>query len=574
MENQDIAQVFRQIATILELKGDNPFRIRAYKRAAQNIEGLSENLKNLVDKDSLQDIAGIGKDLAEKIKEIVKTGKLKFHRELKKSIPQGLMEMLQIPGLGPKTVKLIYDKLKICDIKSLEKAAKAGKLEKLPGVKEKTEENILKGIELMRGGRERMPLYQALEVAKKFIEPLKKLKEVQRIEVAGSARRKKETVKDIDILVISSKSSKIMNTFINIPDIKEVIVQGPTKSSVLSRQNIQVDLRVVKKDSFGAALMYFTGSKNFNITLRQYAVRKNYKINEYGVFKAGKLEKKVAGKTEKEIFDLFKMQFVPAALREDRGEFELALKHALPKIIEPSMVKGDLHVHSNYSDGAHSLDELAKTAADKKYQYLAVCDHSQSLRVAGGLDKKELFRKIDEIKKINKKYSNFKLLAGAEVDILSNGSLDYPNEVLKELDIVVAAIHTGFKQHKKQLTFRIMKAIKNKHVHIIAHPTGRLFGVRNSYELDFDQILSACRDYNVAMEVNAYHQRLDLDDIHCKKAKEIGVKLSLGTDAHRLWHFDLMDLGVWVAQRGWLEAKDVLNTFDSAELLKWLMQKR
>ncbi len=575
MENQDIAKIFREIAIILELKGDNPFRIRAYQKAAQNIESLPYNLKELVKEERLEEIPGIGKDLAEKIKEIIKTGRLRQHEALKRTIPQGLIEMLNIPGLGPKTVKVIYEKLKISDIKNLEKAASQGKLRGLPGIKEKTQENILKGIALIREGRKRMPLYQALEVAKSFIQPLKNLKEVEKIEVAGSLRRRKETIRDIDILITSSNPSKVMEEFTALKNVKEVLAKGPTKSSVLSRQNIQVDLRVVEEACFGAALMYFTGSKNFNISLRQYALKKGYKINEYGVFKIEKgRERKVAGETEDEIFKLFKMSYILPTLREDRGEIELALKGRLPKVIELKDIKGDLHVHSKYSDGANTLSELALASQKRGYSYLGVCDHSQSLKVAGGLDKKRLFKKIDEIRKLNKKFKNFRLLAGAEVDILSEGGLDYPDSVLAELDLVIAAIHTGFKQSKKQLTQRILSAIKNKYVHIIAHPTGRLFGVRDPYEIDLDEILSACSDYNVALEINAYPQRLDLDDINCKKAKEKKVKLAIATDAHIIEQLDAIELGVWVSQRGWLEKEDVLNSLDTEELFKWLRSKK
>ncbi|HEC69003.1 MAG TPA: DNA polymerase/3'-5' exonuclease PolX [Candidatus Omnitrophica bacterium] len=575
MENQDIAKVFREIAIILELKGDNPFRIRAYQKAAQNIESLPFSLKDPLREGRLEEIPGIGKDLAEKIKEIITTGKLRQHQTLKKSVPSGLIEMLSIPGLGPKTVKVIYEKLKISDIKSLEKAALAGRLKGLPGIKEKTEENILKGIALIKGGRERMPLYQALKVAESFVEPLKKLKEVEKIEPAGSLRRRKETIKDIDILVVSSKPSKVMDNFVNLPNVKEVLAKGETKSSVISRQNIQVDLRVVENASFGSALMYFTGSKNFNISLRTYALKKNYKINEYGVFKIEKnREKRVAGETEEEIFKLFGMDYILPTLREDRGEIELALKGRLPKVVELKDIKGDLHVHSKYSDGAASLTELSCQAQEKGYKYLGVCDHSQSLKVAKGLDIKTLFKKIEEVRRLNKKFKDFYLLTGAEVDILSDGSLDYPDEVLKELDLVIAAIHTGFKQSKSQLTRRILSAIKNRYVHIIAHPTGRLFGVRDSYQIDLDEILSACSDYNVALEINAYPQRLDLNDINCKKAKEKKVKLAIGTDAHIIEQLSAVELGVWIAQRGWLEKEDLLNSLDLQRLLKWLRSKK
>ncbi|MBN2120844.1 MAG: DNA polymerase/3'-5' exonuclease PolX [Candidatus Omnitrophica bacterium] len=575
MENQEIAQVFREIATILELKGDNPFRIRAYQKAAQNIESLTENLSDLVKRNSLENISGIGKDLAAKIKEIIETGRLRKYEKLKKSLPSGLIEMLNIPGLGPKTVKLIYESLKIKTIKSLEKAAQKGKLRNLPGIQQKTEENIIKGIAILKEGRARIALYDALEIGDIFIEALKKLKEIKIIEPAGSLRRKKETVKDIDILAISSDPKKVMDTFTTVPKVKEIIACGHTKSSILSNENIQVDLRVVEKESFGAALLYFTGSKNFNISLRQHAIRNGYKINEYGVFKTGKKnERRVAGKTEEEIFNLFGMDPIPPVLREDRGEISKALKHNLPKLIEIGDIKGDFHVHSSYSDGENTVEQLAMASREKGYHYLGVCDHSQSLKIAGGLDKATLTKKISEIKNLNKKFKKIRLLCGAEVDILSDGSLDYPDSILKELDLVIAAIHTGFKQSRKQLTSRIISAIKNKLVHVIAHPTGRLFGVREAYDIDFDQILSACGDYDVALELNAFAQRIDLNDINCMKAKEKKVKIAIGTDSHSLKGLSLMKLGVWTSQRGWLEKNDILNTMQTTQLLSWLSKKR
>lgn len=571
MDNKEIAEIFREMAVLLELKGDNPFRIRAYERAAQNIESLTKNLQELIASDSLENIPGIGKDLSKKIKELSETGGLKYHQQLKKTLPRGLLDMLEIPGLGPKTVKLIYDNLKISNIKSLGKAARTGKLDGLPGVKHKTEENILKGIDILKAGRQRTLLPLAQDTAKSFIEPLGKLKEVKIIEEAGSLRRKKETVKDIDILVVSSKASGVMNKFVKLPNVKQVNAKGTTKSSVVSKQNIQVDLRVVDKDSFGAASLYFTGSKDFNISLRHYAITKGYKINEYGAFKINKKkERKVAGKTEKEIFDLFNMQYISPVLREDRGEIKAALSGSLPKIVELSDIKGDLHVHSRYSDGSGTIEELAKIAQDKGYEYLGITDHSQGLRIAGGLNKGTLFRKIKEIEKLNKKFKKIRLLAGTEVDILSDGSLDYPDDTLKELDLSIAAIHSGFKQNRKQLTHRIISAIKNKYIRIIAHPTGRLSGIREACDIDLDQILSACLDYNVALEINAYPQRLDLNDINCKRAKEKGVKLVLGTDSHRFEHFNSMELGLWVAQRGWLEKGDVINTLDLPQLMRWL----
>lgn len=575
MTNSDIADIFRQIARILELKGENPFRIRAYEKAAQNIEGLSQSLEEFLKEDRLQTIPGIGKDLAGKIKEILETGTLNQYEELKRSIPEGLIKMLQIPGLGPKTIKLIYNEFKIKDIDSLEKAALSGRLEKVSRIKARTRENILKGIAILKEGKERAPLSVAIEVASSFLEPLKKMKEVSLVEVAGSLRRRKDTVKDIDILVVSSSGQKVMDRFVSLKEVKDILAKGITKSSVISRRNIQVDLRVVEKDSFGSALLYFTGSKSFNISLRQFALKKGYKINEYGLFKLKKgQEEKIAGRNEEEIFKILGMDFIPPVLREDRGEIELALKHNLPRLVTLEDVKGDFHIHSKYSDGANTLEELAQEGSRRGYEYIGVCDHSQSLKVASGLDKREIYRKLEEIRRLNKKLKSIQLLCGTEVDILSDGSLDYSREVLKELDIVIAAIHSGFKQTSRQLTRRIISAIKNKYVHIIAHPTGRLFGVRDSYEIDFSEIFSACRDYHVALEINAYPQRLDLNDINSRRAKMEGVSLALGTDAHILDQMGSINLGVWIAQRAWLEKDNLLNTWSFSKLYKWLREKK
>ena len=567
MKNKLVADIFREIAKLLELKGENPFRIRAYEKASQNIESLTQDVEVFAKENKLTSLPGIGQDLANKIKEIIKTGTLTQYEKLKKEVPKGLLEMMEIPGLGPKTVKLIYEKLKIDSIGKLEEAAKSGKLRKLDGIREKTEENILKGISLLKKGRERTPLYLALKIAEGFLEPLRQMKEVEKIEVAGSVRRRKETIRDIDILIVSKNPSEVMDKFVNLSYVREVLAKGETKSSVRAGENeIQVDLRVVEKESFGSALMYFTGSKAFNIKLRQLASKDGYKINEYGVFALTKgKEKKVAGRSEEEIFKLFKMPFVAPELREDRGEVELALKNKLPKIIDRKDIKGDLHVHSKYSDGTSTIKDIALYAEKMGYQYVGICDHSQGLKVAGGVS-----AKIEEVRKINRQLKKVKVLCGTEVDILNDGSLDYPDSVLKEFDLVIAAIHSGFKQSQHQLTRRIVSACKNKYVHVIAHPTGRLFGVRDSYEIDFDEILKVASDYQVALELNCFPQRLDLNDINCMRARAKKVKIALGTDAHILDQMLNIDLGVSVARRGWLEKEDVLNCWSLDKLLKWL----
>ncbi len=572
MKNELVVGVFRGMAVLLELKGGNSFRIRAYEKAAQNIEALSEDVDIMARQGKLTDISGIGKDLADKIKEIIREGTFKQYEDLKKEIPAGLLEMVRIPGLGPKTVKLVYDKLRISSIEKLKEAAKKGELRKIEGIREKTEANILKGLEFIRKGRERKLLYLGLAVAMDFVSQLKEIKEVGKIEIAGSIRRRKETVKDVDILVASREPLKVMDKFVKLGQVKEIIVKGETKSSVISGENnMRIDLRIVEEDSFGSALIYFTGSKSFNISLRQLAIKDGYKINEYGVFslKRGR-EKKVAGRTEEEIFKLLKMSYISPELREDRGEVKLALENKLPKIINLKDVKGDLHVHSKYSDGVSTIEEIALRARRMGYAYVAVCDHSQGLKVARGLSIENVYKKIKEVKRVNSRLKSIKVFCGTEVDILSDGSLDYPDSLLKEFDLVIAAIHSGFKQSSSQLTGRIVNACKNKYVNIIAHPTGRLLELRDGYEIDFSEVFKAAADYRVAMELNCYPQRLDLNDSNCMRARAQGVKIALGTDAHALEQMLNIELGVSISRRAWLEKEDIINCWGATKLSKWL----
>jgi DNA polymerase (family 10) len=565
MENLRIAEIFSSIAKILEIKQENPFRIRAYERAAQNIKDLSEDIQVVINEDRLSDITGIGKDLTEKIKEIVSTGKLKFYEDLKKTIPAGLVDILSIPSVGPKTAWTLYKKLKIKSIEDLEKAIRSNKLTGLFGIKEKTVDNIKQGLSLIKRGKERMPLAIAIQTANEFTLPLETLPFVKKISPAGSLRRQKETVRDIDILIVSSKPDKVMDKFTGLPLVKNIQLKGNTKSSIITKQGTQVDCRVVKDKSFGAALIYFTGSKNFNIKLRTIAIKMNLKINEYGIFLQ---DKYLAGKTEEDVFKLLKMCYIPPELREDTGEIELALKNKLPRLVQIDSIRADLHVHSNWSDGDNTIEEIIQAARKKKYSYIAITDHSQSLRVAGGVSISDLKKKKKEIDKINKSLRGFRVLYGTEIDIDSDGKLDYPDRVLREFDLVVAAIHTGFKQSKNKLTQRLIKACESQFVHIIAHPTGRLWGVRDAYELDFDGLLKVCRDTNTALEINALPDRLDLNDINSRHAKIAGVHLAIGTDAHRIDGLGAMQLGLTIARRGWLQEKDLLNTLPVDEFLK------
>lgn len=572
MKNFEVAAIFNEIADLLEIKNENPFRIRAYRKAAQNIESLTQDVEEIAKIGALQEVPGIGKDLAAKIQEIIATGKSKFHEKLKRQIPGIILEMMLIPSIGPKTAKLLYDKFKIKSIDRLEKLARSHKICGLPGIKEKAEENILRGIELFKKGKERMSLGVALPIATEIINKLKLLPEVKKISYAGSLRRMKETIRDIDILVTSTKPKRIMETFVSLPRAREILAHGETKSSILLKDGIQVDVRVVEPECFGAALLYFTGSKAHNIHLRRLANKMGYKISEYGIFKE-KTERRIAGKEEDDIYKILGLAYIPPELREDLGEIEIARKGKLPHLVEPSDILGDFHVHSKWSDGAHSFEELADAARRKGYQYIAITDHTKFLLVAGGLNESKLKREIKEIRKINKKLRGITLLASTEVDILFDGKLDISDEVLAELDIVVAAVHSGFKQGKEQLTKRIINAMKNRYVHIIAHPTGRLIGTRDAYELDFEEIFKVAKDTNTAIEINAFPQRLDLNDINSKRAKELGVALAIGTDAHTIDQMDNMLLGVSVARRGWLEKKNLLNTLPLKTLLKKISKK-
>ncbi|HEX9021658.1 MAG TPA: DNA polymerase/3'-5' exonuclease PolX [Nitrospirota bacterium] len=568
MKNQQIAVIFNEIAELLELKGENVFRIRAYRRAAQNLDGLSKDVSTLTDEE-LAAIPGIGKDLIGKIHEYLEKGSVAKHEELKKEIPGGVLELLRVPGLGPKKAKQFYDALRIKSVDDLEAAIKKGRLSGLPGVQKKTEENILKGIELIKRGSERRPLGRVLPLADDIIRRMKDSAPVDQIEVAGSIRRMKETVKDIDILTTSRKPDAVMDAFVKLPHVSRVLMQGPTKSSIIAEDGIQVDLRVVEESSFGAALQYFTGSKQHNIRLREMAVKAGLKLNEYGAFREPG-EKKIGGRTEEEMYKALKLPWIPPELREDTGEIEAAQAGKLPELITLDDIKGDLHVHTKWSDGSHDLDTVVQAARKKGYDYIAITDHTKGLGVAHGLDEKRLAEEIRLIDAANKKKAGFRILKGTEIDIRSDGRLDLADDALAGLDIVVASIHSGFRQTGEQITKRILAAIRNPYVGVIAHPTGRLIGERDAYAVDMEAVLREAAKYGVAMEVNAYPLRLDLNDTHIKMAKDYGVPLVISTDTHVTTQFDFMSYGVSVARRGWAEKKDVLNALPFEQLIKKL----
>ena len=568
MKNQEIVEIFNDIADILEIKGENPFRIRAYRRAALNIESLSTDIAS-TPKDELMKIPGIGQDLAGKILEYIKTGKMQAYEDLKKEVPEGLSSLLSVPSLGPKTAKLLFEKLQVKDLDDLARLAREHKLLGLPGIKEKTEENIIKGIEMLKRGMERQPLGKVLPMAKDIVEYLKTHGPVNQITIAGSIRRWKDTVKDIDILATSDDPKAVMKAFVHLPHVKEVLTQGPTKSSVIVQEGLQVDLRVVEEDSFGAALAYFTGSKAHNIRLREMAVRAGLKINEYGVFRE-KDDKKLGGKNEEDVYRLLGLPFIAPELREDSGEIEAAIEGRLPHLIGSSDIRGDLHVHTKRSDGSHDFDELIREAKKRGYEYIAITDHSKGLGIARGLSEERLLEEKAEIAALNKRLKGFRLLAGVEVDIRSDGRMDFTDEVLRQMDIVVASIHSGFRQKREQITQRLTAAMRNPCVSVIAHPTGRLIGERDPYDVDMHEVLRVAKETGTAIEINAYPLRLDLNDAYAKMAKDMGVRLVISTDTHITKQFDYMEYGVAIARRAWLEKKDVLNSMDYHTLLKAL----
>jgi DNA polymerase (family 10) len=574
MENSEFAKVFREIAELLDLRGENPFKIRAYQRAAQNIENLSRELADIYRAEGLkglQNIPGIGHDLSLKIAEYINTGQIASYQELVKEFPKGMVELVNIPGLGPKTALRLHQKLGIDTPAKLEKAARAGKLRTLPGFGAKKEENILRGLDLKKKSHGRFLLDDATAHAALIVGELQKLPAVKMILPCGSLRRGQETVGDIDILVVSDRPAAIMDKFTTLPAVKDVLAKGTTKSSVILRNNMQADLRVVPARSFGSAAHYFTGSKGHNIHLRQLAQQKGWKVSEYGIFDG---DKQIGGRTEAEMFDKFGLQYIPPELREMRGEFAAAAAHRIPKLVELADVKGDLHLHTTATDGANSIVEMALAAKKLGYEYIAITDHSVSTRIAGGLNEKELRENSKKIKAARAKVKGIAILAGAEVDIKPDGSLDYADELLAELDLVLASVHSNFKMPRQEMTARVLKALANKYVKILSHPTGRLIGEREPYEIDLEAVLTAAKEHGTAIEINAHPQRLDLTDVWCRRAKELGVKVAINTDAHSTDQLGLMKYGVITARRGWLEKKEVLNTLPLRQLLVELKASR
>ncbi|MFA5858916.1 MAG: DNA polymerase/3'-5' exonuclease PolX [Elusimicrobiota bacterium] len=571
MKNSEVTEVLNEISALLQLLNENKFKIKAYAVAAQKVTDLPEDIAEVAkggEKELLK-LDGIGKGIADKIMEYLNTGRVGYIDELTNKVPAGLLEILKIPGMGPKRTKLVYDKLGIQSVDELYNALKNKKFDGFPGFKEKMVSNILQGIELRKDAGKRLLLSDALELAEQVVKVLSNIDAVLKVEYAGSLRRRKETIGDIDILcsVEQGRSKDVVDVFTALPVVKSVIATGDTKVSVLTSNNVQMDLRMVGLDSFGAALQYFTGSKEHNVVLREYAVKNGFTLNEYGLFKAGNKSVKLAAKNEDDVYKALGMDYISPVLRENRSEIISALTHKLPVLVEPGDIKGDFHVHSVYSDGKNSVMDIALEAVKLGYKWVVITDHSKSLRIANGLLVKDIERKLKEIDKTNEKIGDkIRVFSGTEVDILSDGTLDYPDDVLKQFEFVIAAIHTGFQQSEEQITTRILGAMGNKYVNSISHPTGRLLGQRLAYNVDMEKLMVSAKSTGTWLELNANPYRLDINDIFCMRAKELGVRVTIGSDAHSLEQLEYLGLGLSTAQRGWLEVNDVVNTMTAAEL--------
>ncbi len=610
MKNEEIARILYEIALYLEMK-EVAFKPRAYEKAAQSIEALEEDVGEIYKKGGLKalgDIPSIGKGIGERIEEYLKTGRVKDYEKLKKQIPVDVQAIAAIEGIGPKLIKLFYQKLKIKNISDLEKAAKRGLLAKLPRSGEKLQEKILKGIEFYKRSHERFLLGAALPLAEEIEARLRKVRGVARVAVAGSLRRRQETIGDLDFLAASTNKSKksffakpacrrgratedaVAEFFASMPEVIHVFAKGKTKTMVQLKNGIAADLRVVGEKSFGAALQYFTGNKDHNIKLRKIAIKKGYKLNEYGLFSAqgrsvsgGKGRwKQIAGKDEKKIYEKLGMDLIPPELRTNSGEIEAAQKNKLPALIELKDIKGDLQVHSDWTDGSNSMEEMAEAAIKRKYQYIAITDHTKDLAMTGGSDEKRLIRQMAEIDCINSNLnppaggqnSKLRILKGAEINIRKDGSLDIKDEVLEKLDVVGAAVHSLFHLPKKEQTMRIIRAMENPNVDIIFHLTGRLLQERPGIDLELDEIFEVAKKTSTILEINAYPNRLDLNDENIRRAKNLGIKLSIGTDSHASPELTYMNYGVSQARRGWCEKKDVINTMSLAEILAFLKKPK
>ena len=571
MKNQSLAKMFYEIAEYLEMDGV-PFKPYAYQKAAMTLEALKEDVEDVYRQGgvkALRALPGVGDAIAKKIEEYVTTGRLRYYEEFKEKMPIDLDEITRVEGMGPRRAKILFEKLGVRNLKELEEAARSGRIAPLSGFGEKTENNILEAIEFLKRSKGRFLLGDLLPVAEGVLEKLRKVKGVERTDMAGSLRRMKETIGDVDFLVISRDPERVMDVFVSLPGVEKIWGKGKTKSSVRMAEGFDMDVRVIAPESYGAALQYFTGSKEHNIALRKIAIDRGYKLSEYGLFKGSK---NIAARTEEEIYRRLGLQWIPPEMREDRGEIGLAEGGKLPGLVSEEDIRGDLHIHSDWDGGSNSIEKIAETARERGYQYVGIADHTKFLKIERGLDEKKIRERNREIDRLNERGKKaslpFRILKGCEANIMNDGSIDIRDEVLAELDFVIAGIHSQFKMTRAEMTGRIIRALRNPHVDILSHPTGRILKRRDEYEADFDHLLKVAREEGKILEINAYPERLDLNDANIMKAVQAGVRMVVNTDAHHVDQLAVMRYGVAQARRGWANKKDIINTWPVAELLK------
>ena len=572
VKNREIAGILYQMAELLELHAENRFKIIAYSRAARAIESLTEDIEQVCRDGRLEGIPGVGKAIAEKIKEYLRTGRIQSHQDLLADTPQGLAELLQISGLGPKTVFMLHEKLDITNLDELEKAAREHRIRRLPRMGVVREKNILKSIERYRKRSNRILYSTAESIVDEILTYLGGIEGLEHATAAGSYRRRKETVGDIDILATAARPEEIEAAFEKMPLVEEVLAKGPTKASVIMNDTIQVDLRIVEHRSYGTVLQYFTGSKEHNVSMRQLALDRGYSLSEYSLTRLANGQDLFFDQ-EEEVYQALGLQYIPPELREDRGEIEAALGGRLPRLVEAKDIRGDLHVHSIWSDGRASIIELAQAARSLGYEYIALSDHSPSVGIAGGIGREKMEEKIEAVAEANDSLEGITVLMGAEVDIKADGSLDYPDDLLERMDVVVASVHMAQQQKERTITGRLISAIENENVDIIGHPTGRIINQREPSDMDFHAVLEAAAKTGTALEINAHPSRLDLNDVNARAAKEMGVQMSINSDAHDAGQLLNMKYGINVARRAWLEKKDLINAMDLKDLIQFLKKK-
>ena len=569
MKNADVAKILQDIADFLELKGELPFKVRAYQKAVRSIEHLPVELEQLMKEGKLKDVPGIGDAISKKVSELLTTGRLEYYERLRAEFPEGIITLLDIPGIGPKTALRLSTELGVTSVEQLEAAIVEGRVARLERLGDRTAENILRHLQSVRSKEQRIPIGVALPLAEDIAASLQRTSDLHNITAAGSLRRFRETIGDIDLMCTADNARAVIDAFTGLPQVKETLARGGTKASIVTHGDLQVDLRVVEHDAFGSLLQYFTGSKQHNVVLRERGRRQGLKLSEYGItdVRSGELERFAA---EQDFYHRLGLQVIPPELREGQQEVAIAEQGAIPRLIDTPDIKGDLHVHTNWSDGHDSLEALALAARAMGYEYIAVTDHSRGRGIAHGLNEERLLQQMSDIHKLNERLAGFRILTGIEVDIRADGSLDLPDDILMQLDVVVAAVHSAMGQEQQKMTQRVLRAIKNPHVDVLAHPTCRLVGQREPVALDMEAVVRSAARAGTALEINAMPDRLDLRDIHIARAVELGVKLVMGTDAHSTDHLALMRFGVGIARRGWCEATHILNTLPVRSVLQSL----